>query len=101
MNKKRIFFIAFMVPIIYGIIWFLSLYVSTDLNHFFYEKHIVFLYLALPWSFFTIEVGAICSTYTNSYICNPLSILLISIGFAINVVVSTIILGGLGKIFKR
>ncbi|EAR55457.1 hypothetical protein SKA34_13390 [Photobacterium sp. SKA34] len=101
MNKKRIFFIAFIVPIIYGILWFLSLFINTALNHFFYENHIVFLYLALPWSFFTIEVGAICSTYTSSYICNPLVILLVSIGFAINVVVSAIVLGGLGKIFKR
>ncbi|PSV27596.1 hypothetical protein [Photobacterium sp. GB-56] len=101
MNRKRIFVIAFMVPIIYGIIWFLSLYVSTDLNHLFYENHIVFLYLALPWSFFTIEVGAMCSAYTSSYICNPLTILLISIGFAVNVVVSAIVLAGLGKMLKR
>ncbi|WP_305838367.1 hypothetical protein [Photobacterium leiognathi] len=101
MNKKRIFCIGLLIPLVYGMIWFLSLFISAELNHFLYENHVIFLWLALPWSFFTIEVGAICSSYASVYVCNPLTILLVSIGFALNMVVLIIALRGMFRWSKR
>ncbi|WP_318477161.1 hypothetical protein [Photobacterium leiognathi] len=101
MNKKRIFCIGLLIPLVYGMIWFLSLFISAELNHFLYEKHVIFLWLALPWSFFTIEVGAICSSHASIYVCNPLTILLVSIGFAFNMVVLIIALRGIFRWSKR
>ncbi|PSV20299.1 hypothetical protein C0W44_12715 [Photobacterium leiognathi subsp. mandapamensis] len=101
MNKKRIFCIGLLIPLVYGMIWFLSLFISAELNHFLYENHVIFLWLALPWSFFTIEVSAICSSYASAYVCNPLAILLVSIGFALNMVVFIIVLRGIFRRFKK
>ncbi len=102
MNKKRIFCIGLLILLVYGMIWFLSLFISAELNHFLYENLCYLLWLALPWSFFTIEGGCdLYGSYASVYVCNPLTILLVSIGFALNMVVLIIALRGILRWFKR
>ncbi|MCE2571206.1 hypothetical protein [Motilimonas eburnea] len=84
MKAKHLFIAAIFLPIAYMLLWLLASLLDLKIADQLYDAHFFLLWLTLPWGFLGIELSQTCNEFANTWICNSISLLLLSLGLAIN-----------------